>query len=115
MPFLNGSIKLKQPLEEILLEVVSLKASLSEVDKIELMLRNARGRVKDASRRTKALSATISERKEEIAKCEKLREARYKDFEMTIIELQERTDRKHLMLAKRLDGYEAEAETPMRL
>mmetsp|Transcript_24561 Transcript_24561/g.49026 ORF Transcript_24561/g.49026 Transcript_24561/m.49026 type:complete len:171 (+) Transcript_24561:2-514(+) len=41
---------------------------------------------------------------------EQQREALYREFETSILALQSKTDRENLMLSKRLDGYEAEAE-----
>ena len=46
----------------------------------------------------------------DIARFERERDTKYQDFETSIIRLQERSDRKNLMIAKRLDNYEAEAE-----
>ena len=46
----------------------------------------------------------------DIARFERERDTKYQDFETSIVRLQERSDRKNLMIAKRLDNYEAEAE-----
>ena len=46
----------------------------------------------------------------DIARFERERDTKYQDFETSIGRLQERSDRKNLMIAKRLDNYEAEAE-----
>ena len=46
----------------------------------------------------------------DIARFERERDTKYQDFETSIVRLQERSDRKTLMIAKRLDNYEAEAE-----
>mmetsp|Transcript_60136 Transcript_60136/g.135977 ORF Transcript_60136/g.135977 Transcript_60136/m.135977 type:complete len:494 (-) Transcript_60136:267-1748(-) len=102
--------RLREPLGVVMAEVASLRASLSEVDKIKLMLRNARGRLRDGGRRRDAGKREVDRLKRQLARCDSRREALYKEFETSILELQSKTDRKNLLLAKRLDGYEAEAE-----
>jgi growth arrest-specific protein 8 len=106
----NENGRLRDPLAAIMAEVSQLRASLSEVEKIKLMLRNATGRLKDSGRRRDAEVRAVAKLKQRLGDCEKRRESLYKDFETTILDLQSKTDRKNLMLAKRLDGYEAEAE-----
>ncbi len=91
-------------------EVTALRSSLSEVDKIKLMLRNAKGRLVEGGRRRDSLRRESDMLRRKITSSEKQREALYRDFETTILALQSKTDRKHLMLVKRLDGYDAEAE-----
>ena len=102
--------RLREPLAVVMAEVAHLKGSLTEVDKIKLMLRNARGRLKDSGRKRDGARRDVERLKGRIATVEGKREALYKEFETTILALQGKTDRKNLMLAKRLDGYEAEAE-----
>ena len=93
---------------------VVLKAAtltpLSAQDEIKLMLRNAKGRLKDQGKRRDGGRMAVERLKAKLAAAEARREELYREFETTIVELQARTDRKNLMLAKRLDGYEAEAE-----
>ena len=74
------------------------------------MLRNARGRLKDGGRKRDGRAREVARLRQRVEAAEAQREALYSEFETSILALQSKTDRKNLMLAKRLDGYEAEAE-----
>lgn len=106
----NENGRLREPLALVMAEVGELRGSLSEVDKIKLMLRNARGRLKDGGRRRDAAKRDVARLKVKMEGNEQRREGLYREFETSILALQSKTDRENLMLSKRLDGYEAEAE-----
>jgi len=81
----NENARLREPLAAIMAEVSHLRASLSEVEKIKLMLRNATGRLKDGGRRRDAEVRVVTKLKQRLADCDKRREALYKDFETSIL------------------------------
>lgn len=91
-------------------EVEALQNSLSEQAKIKLMLQNAKGRLVESGRRRDTLAEHVKVTKTKLLEEERAREALFRGFETTILSVQSKIDRKNLMLSKRLDGYEAEAE-----
>ncbi len=95
---------------QIMAEVEALQASLSEQDKIKLMLQNAKGRLIESGRRRDACKRDVAAAKAKLTGKEKAREDLFRGFETTITALQSKTDRKNLMLSKRLDGYEQASE-----
>ena len=102
--------RLRAPLAVVMAEVAQLRSKLSGVDKVKLMLSNARGRLKDNGRRRDSSKQAVLRLEQRLSQAAAKKEALYREFETSILDLQARTDRKNLMLAKRLDGYEAEAE-----
>lgn len=80
--------RLRAPLAVVVAEVAALRSKLAEVDKVKLMLRNARGRLKDSGRRRDASRNHVLKLEQRLAESAAKKEALYRAFETSILDLQ---------------------------